>query len=681
MKRLALFLILLGALVVGCDQGSSPIRSQPDTPTLAAPAAPPGSTATPAESSDASTAESEDGALAQVTPEDESTAEATDPAGTEEAPDRSSAMTEEEETPSAPTATRSPFAGAEGALVRVTMESEVGVLLDEFAASMRERVAEAILEQPEAVWQARAERQIRLTRLRLNYRDSVRPGRGQLPLPQPALWSIELDAAGPQRRTIQTHDLIMVGYTMTTTLLTDAASVAASEPTLAEVGGDWEEPFLFPVDPDLLLQRTGRSCIDDDGFPPNSVDSENAWHFYDFAVSSCHEVLAFRVGVVETSMRFERLAWDAALADEVRSGPVTSDAGPDLDVVGDDLENNRIVYRYFDEGDCALVEGAVGAEGWRRLLTFEATVHNAGNEALHIGPVRDSTEDDPYEYAPCHEHVHYRYYGDFVLQNQGQLTTSKQAFCVQSTDRLSNNELSPLIHDYSCRTQGIQTGWVDEYVAGLDTQWVDITDLEIPEEGETYQLGFVANPNRFLCEGSPVLDEAGEPVWEPSDLTAEDGHVINRPQCEFIAGWDENNEAERDVFLPATGSFVTGPCANDEIGPRRNCGFREVAVEGVDAVCRAGQPTALSLRATQAEAPQVVRVCERSAALGTGVACTYGDSLANVIVDSEGSDVRFTCPFVRDEEAGSEDDGGGNFSLYAAPVWPADGEAAIEVNE
>ncbi|MDX1688732.1 MAG: lysyl oxidase family protein, partial [Candidatus Promineifilaceae bacterium] len=657
MKKLALFLLLLTALATGCSQGSSIFRS--DTPTLAPLANVPGSEPPTREAPGTPTPEGEEAAITRITPEDDGTPEASRPASTEDASDPSPAPTEQEATAPTPTVTRSPFADVRGALIQVTMESRVGVLLDEFPASMRERVADEILQQPEEAWMARARRQIQLSRLRLNYRDSVRPGRGQLPLTQPEQWSISLDPAGPSRQTIQTHDLILVGYTLTTTLLTDANSVVAAEPTLAEIGGDWEEPFLFPADPDFLLQRTGRSCIDDDGFPPNSVDSENAWHFYDFAVSSCHEVLAFRIGVVETTMHFERLPWDAALADQVRSGPVTSEEGPDLAVVSEDLDNNRIVYRYFEEGDCALEEGAVGAEGWRRLLTFEATVHNAGNEALHIGPVRDATDDDAFEYAPCHEHVHYRYYGDFTLQNQGQLTTSKQAFCVQSTDRLSNNELSPLTHDYSCRTQGIQTGWVDEYVAGLDTQWVDITDLEIPAEGETYQLGFVANPNRFLCEGTPVLDEEGDPLLEPSELTTEDGDPVNRPQCEFISEWEENNEAERDVFLPATGSFVTAPCRDGEIGPRRNCDFREVTVEGVDAACRAGQPVTLSLLAAEEDAPQVVRVCERSAALGTGIACTYGDSLANVVVEGNATNVTFTCPILRDAEEGDGDDTGG----------------------
>jgi hypothetical protein len=154
---------------------------------------------------------------------------------------------------------------------------------------------------------------------------------------------------------------------------------------LADAGGVWEEYFLLPADPDLLLQRTGRACLNTAGFPPNSVDSENAGHFFDYDRQNCFEVLAGRVGAIETRMRFQRVSWNAALADRVRTDPPLSEDGADLAVVGDELHMNRLSYRYVAENDCALQEGAVGASGWRRLLQFEATVHIVGNAPLYIG--------------------------------------------------------------------------------------------------------------------------------------------------------------------------------------------------------------------------------------------------------------------------------------------------------
>jgi hypothetical protein len=227
-----------------------------------------------------------------------------------------------------PTSSSQAITPEPGALVRVSMSSQVGVLLDEIPAQMRECVAQALLDQPDEDWLARARRQVQLTRLRLNFRDSNEPGKGQLPLTQPDLWSIVLDEAGPQRRTVQGHELIMVDYTFSTTVLSDPESVARSEPALADAGGVWEEYFLLPADPDLLLQRTGRACLNTAGFPPNSVDSENAGHFFDYDRQNCFEVLAGRVGAIETRMRFQRVSWNAALADRVRTDPPSAKMAP-----------------------------------------------------------------------------------------------------------------------------------------------------------------------------------------------------------------------------------------------------------------------------------------------------------------------------------------------------------------
>lgn len=578
-----------------------------------------------------------------------------------------------------PSPTAPAIINREGALVRVSMASQVGVLLDEIPAEMRDIVAADLLAQPEEEWLARAMRQVRLTRNRLNFRNFIYAGKGQLPLPPTELWDIRLNADGPTRQIIQGHDLIMTGYTFTSTLLTAEQSPGQAEPALAAVGGMWDEPFVFPVDPDLLLQRTGNACINEGGFPPNSFDSENIWHFYDFDCTadssgaagchrtylpnqSCREALAARVGEVETIMRFERLVWDDELADQVRLGDVTSGEAADLTAVADDLATNRIIYRYFEADDCALAEGAVGGSGWRRLLQFDATVWNTGERPLHIGRANiEDTENNVFIYSPCHDHFHYTNYGDFFLQDVVDLTSSKQAFCVQSTIRMSNNETTPLTHDYSCSFQGIQAGWADEYVAGLDTQWVDITDLEISPEGTAVQLGFRSNSDQFLCEGTPVVDENGVQLWEPSGLTTPNGTNINRPQCDFISEWDVNNQAVAEVFVPPTGGFVTAPCTNGEIGPLRNCGFVEVEVE--DPMCEPGTAVELTLPELL-RYPAILRVCERSVALGTGIACTYETSLVNKIIANRSEPVSFTCPTMRNS---NELEGG--FALYTAPIF------------
>jgi hypothetical protein len=345
----------------------------------------------------------------------------------------------------------------------------------------------------------------------------------------------------------------------------------------------------------------------------------------------------------------------------VRVGEVTQADAPDLAVLGSDLANYRVIYRYFTPDSCALVEQCVGGSGWRRLLQFDATVHNVGAQPLHIGPV---VTEDPlhnlFQYNACHGHFHFSNYGEFSFNDIDQTQTSKQAFCVESTSRLSNNEMSPLTHPYSCRFQGVQAGWVDEYVAGLDCQWIDITDVDIPAPALEAPLTFRSNTDQFLCEGAPVLDDQGNIIWEPSGLTTEDGAPVERPQCDFVSDWEINNSASQEVQIPVEGSFVTSPCTRGQLGPLRNCGFTE---QDNDLACAPGSAVQLTCSVEEDNAPQVLRICETSATLGVGVACTHQDALANRLISSDPTEVSFTCPAARDT-----DEPGGHYALYTAPI-------------
>lgn len=594
---------------------------------------------------------------------------------------------------SEPTATATPLFAREGALIAVSLDSQVGVLLDEIPAPMRARVAADLLEESDEFWTELARRQIRLTRYRLTLRTFNYLGKGPLPLPPEEVWSIELDEAGPSRETVDNHDLVLIDYSFSSTLLTDAESPAESEPELATTGGVWEEPFVLPLDPDFLLQRTGNACINEAGFPPDSYDSENAWRFYDHACTAesggpggCHrtqlptldcvQAVSLSTGALETSVRFERLAWDAELAEEVRVGEITHADAPDVKVIEEDLNTSRIVYRYFTPDSCALQEFCVDGSGWRRLLQFDATVQNVGGEALHIGPVVEDPRFRLFAYNACHNHYHFNNFGEFVLEGSEQ--ASKQAFCVQSTSRYSNNETSPLIHPYSCRFQGIQAGWVDEYFAGLDCQWIDITELGWSEEVTgtaaftetvTLPLTFSANNEQFLCEGEPVVDEEGNMLWERVGVDPNTGVPMDRPQCDFVAEWDVNNKASVEVTIPPTGSFVTEPCEEGLLGPLRNCGFSE---QETAMACTPGSTVRLTCSVGGEAEPQVLRVCETSAVLGVAVACSYQQALANQIVGRTATEVSFECPFARDAQ-----EPGGTFALYTAPVYGQDEPAAV----
>jgi hypothetical protein len=593
-----------------------------------------------------------------------------------------------------------------GALIRVTTTSQIGVLLDEIPESMRERVASALLEKPESFYIERAKRQLSLASYRLNFRPffyEEGSGKQQLPLPPESVLSISLvpDADGVKirRDTVEGHDYVLADYELSAIVVTDEASPAKSEPALADVGGTWEEPFTFPVDPELLVQRTGYACMDEAEFPPNSVDSEDVEFFYDqdceveeeltpdgchyteLPTESCQDALSARVGKVDAPFHYERLEWDEAVAAENRVGEVRTHGAADLQVVEEELNVNRLTYRFIDDSSCALAEACVGGTGWRRLLQFNASEKNVGTEAVNIGNV-DYFVDDPnnptpnanhhvYQFSACHNHYHFNYFATFSYGDDPNLG-SKRAFCLESVQRYSNHEQSPTWSPYNdCAFQGITQGWGDQYNAGIECQWIDVTTIDVSKGPVTKPLGLRSNPEGFLCEGTPELDEEGNPTWESTDLLTDQGDTVDRPVCDEAKSWDTNNYAEQPVTLPVLGEgMVTSACTRGQIGPYRNCGF---TYDGNVGDCAPGAEVTITCTAKANAEPQVVRLCEASKVLGAGTACMDQHVLGGLIVAGGASaTATFTCPKKRDAT-----EPGGLFSVYVGAVWPEDDTAEV----
>jgi hypothetical protein len=603
-----------------------------------------------------------------------------------------------------PSDTVEPLSPVPGALIRVSLTSQVGVLLDEIPPSIRERVASTLLAKDEAYWAARAKRQLTLASYRLNFRPffyDEGDAKQQLPLPPDVALSISVgDAAGPgaRRATVEGHDYVLVDYTLDTVIVTDVDSPATSEPALAEVGGAWAEPFTFPVDPELLIQRTGYACMDEAEFPPNSVDTENVEFYYDqeceveasltpdgchyteLPTESCQDALSLHVGKVDTALEFERIAWAEDVAAQYRVGSVSNPAGADLEVVTEELGVNHLIYRYIEQNSCAVAEGCVGGTGWRRLLLFNASEKNTGVSPLNIGDV-DYFLDDPenptsnanhhiYEYSTCHQHYHFSHYATFTYGDDPNLG-AKRAFCLESVARYSNNEQSPTWSPYNdCAFQGISQGWGDQYNAGIECQWLDVTPVDTSAGPVTQPLGFTSNPDGFLCEGEPVLDENALPLWEPTAFTTADGDSVDRPMCSFMPDWSDNNHGELDVTLPVPGEgLLTSVCDRGQLGRLRNCGF--AAQPGLG-TCAAATFN-LSCNVPEGSAPQAIRVCEASAVLGAGVACTTSDALAAVDVESS-APIALTVPCPAPRDAAEP---GGLYAIYTAPSFTEDALAPV----
>ncbi|HTM23390.1 MAG TPA: lysyl oxidase family protein, partial [Kofleriaceae bacterium] len=458
----------------------------------------------------------------------------------------------------------------------------------------------------------------------------------------------------------------------------DADSPGVTEPALGTIGGTWDEAFNLPVDPDLLLQRTGYACMDEFEYPPGSVFEENTWYFYDDTCKvgsdwchetqhpseSCVEAIQKHSGIVKTAVHFTRVAYDRAIADSYRVGEITNPDGADLAVVREGLEDERaIVYKWFEAGSCELEEGVIAKLGWRRLMRFSAIVQNNGTEAVHIGDVTDPSNpwitSHVFEFSPCHGHYHFSHYGTFDYNGA---PGSKRAFCLEDTNRFHNDETTPLTAAHqSCEFQGIGAGWGDEYEFGIPGQWVDVTDVDTKRP---HDLTFDSNPDAFMCEGQPVLDAAGQPIFDPTSFTDAQGDVVSRMRCDMPSTWHDDNVGATAVSSPG-GSFVTEACKLGQIGPRRDCGF------SAQKTLRSCTPGAtVNLTCTSTGPAQVLRICEKSAALGVGVACTLADAAANTVVAGS-TPVSFTCPAVRDGN------GTGGYSVYQASVLPSQGAGAV----
>lgn len=538
-----------------------------------------------------------------------------------------------------------------GALIDVSFAGKVGVRINGVPASIKPALEAEMLGQSEQFWLDRAYVQAQVIDSNLYYRGWNDPQRGSLPLPPDDVWEIVLSGAPYYDDAL---GAVMQDFSFHTVIVTTADSPIQSDPFLASEGGMLEETVSVPVDPVSTYQE----------------------YFY------LSPTAKFAPGVqpplpvadMRLTLMFERLPWDRAIATDYNVSRIY-DSIPQLRVLPEGLDSNYVEWVWIPEDDCAVQEQCVTGTGWRRLLRFDASVHNQGEAPLHIGYVGGQsdayTENNVFVYSQCHEHYHFGYYGDFFLdapEEMGGMTEGdKKAFCLISTTRRSNNAATTLTTDYEgCDYQGIAAGWGDDYSAYLDCQWIDITDLDTDAVNTpeiTAPLQFTFNPDRFICEGTLQTGGDGEPTFSPSEYTTDAGEPVGRPDCDFIDGWDSDNTASRDIAVPATGSAVTGACVIPMIGGTRNCGYRLQS----GFACAPGQP--VTLRCT-ADAPQVIRVCEGSHAQGD-ITCTNQDAIGREVIDGE-LVMQVDCPEGR---GGAET--GGLISVLTAPVYSEDAPGSV----
>ena len=158
--------------------------------------------------------------------------------------------------------------------------------------------------------------------------------------------------------------------------------------------------------------------------------------------------------------------------DDPGNGPLGCNA-PDLilDTTVLDLIFTDI---FVTDATCELLEGCVGATGWRRVMLFSVTTPNIGSADLALGVPANLPE--LFHYSDCHSHYHFDEYARYELRDLDDelvVVGHKQAFCMVD---LGSWAWPFELGKYNCDNQGISRGFSDSYAAGLPCQWLDITD-------------------------------------------------------------------------------------------------------------------------------------------------------------------------------------------------------------
>lgn len=155
-------------------------------------------------------------------------------------------------------------------------------------------------------------------------------------------------------------------------------------------------------------------------------------------------------------------------------------AGPDLELDSMAFIQSMMLFNTF-AANCDVDEGCVTGYGNRYVISFTSKVNNIGTLDYLIGD--PGSNPTMFNVVNCHGHAHYEGYGDYRLYDAaGHLVPAghKNGFCVMDLCGFGQ---------YNCGMMGISAGCYDEYGAGTQCQWIDITDVP---DGD-YRLAAIIN--------------------------------------------------------------------------------------------------------------------------------------------------------------------------------------------
>tara|TARA_R110002073_G_scaffold74100_7_gene181238 strand:+ start:28944 stop:30485 length:1542 start_codon:yes stop_codon:yes gene_type:complete len=183
--------------------------------------------------------------------------------------------------------------------------------------------------------------------------------------------------------------------------------------------------------------------------------------------------------------------------------PIRDTEAADISVDPDLIKESLAVhYQEFTEDACEIAEACVGGPGRRKLLDFSVAVQNFGGGVATVpGP---DLRPDVWHADACHGHDHLVGFATYDLLDSdatSYVTGHKQGYYI--VDVFPFCDL-PSITDVNSGELSISPGWSDIYYAGLDCQWIDITDVP---DGD-YTVKVVVNANNLIPEDDVLPNTA-----------------------------------------------------------------------------------------------------------------------------------------------------------------------------
>ncbi len=237
---------------------------------------------------------------------------------------------------------------------------------------------------------------------------------------------------------------------------------------------------------------------------------------------------------------------------------------PDLVVRQDVLAHQWVVRDEDLPADaCSVLEGGI-SPGVHKIVRFTVMTPNLGTADINLGDpnAHIAANDGLYEFAPCHQHYHFRHYALYQLIDPATgyvWKAAKRGFCMLDTDPdpgyYGQPPKSPKFRDCGAvgvpGNQGISRGWADTYRFFLGGQYfvLDGADGQPVVPAGQYLLRITVNP--------PYQPQAGEPCRHADPRRP--GWCHQLPESNY-----DNNVGEVLITIPERpGKRGVGPLSGE----------------------------------------------------------------------------------------------------------------------